>query len=43
MMHEQHTLSSGESVQFDAVLEHSYEILEDATLVIVHLTKQHRF
>ena len=30
-------------VKFDAMLEHTYEILEDAELTIVHLTKQHRF
>ena len=43
MSHEQHTLGPDESIQFDAVLEHNYEILEDAELIIVHLTKQHRF
>jgi transcriptional regulator with XRE-family HTH domain len=41
--HEQHTLGSGEALQFDAVLPHTYEILEDAELVIAHLTKTHRF
>lgn len=41
--HEQHTLDAGDALRFDAVLPHTYEILEDAELVIVHLTKTHRF
>lgn len=40
---EQQELAAGEALKFDAILEHSYEILEDAELTIVHLTKQHRF
>lgn len=40
---EQHTLKPGEALKFDAILEHSYEILEDAKLIIIHLTKEHRF
>lgn len=40
---EQHTLKPGEALKFDAILEHSYEILEDAELIIIHLTKAHRF
>lgn len=40
---EQHLLKAGEAVKFDAVLEHTYEILEDAELILVHLTKAHRF
>jgi len=40
---ERHTLSTGESVQFDAALEHTYEILEDSEMVIAHLAKAHRF
>ena len=40
---EQHDLGPGEALKFDAVLEHTYEILEDAELFIVHLTKTHRF
>ncbi|MGE9291429.1 MAG: helix-turn-helix domain-containing protein [Puniceicoccales bacterium] len=40
---ERHTLSSGESLQFDAALEHSYEILEDSDMIIAHLAKEHRF
>ena len=41
--HEQHTLAAGDALKFDAVLPHTYEILEDAELTIVHLTKTHRF
>jgi transcriptional regulator with XRE-family HTH domain len=41
--HEQHTLGPGEAIQFDAVLPHTYEILEDATLIIAHIQKTHRF
>lgn len=36
-------LDAGESVQFDAIQEHSYEALEDCRLVIVHLRKDKRF
>lgn len=41
--HERHTLGPGDALKFDAVLPHTYEILEDAELVIAHLTKTHRF
>lgn len=41
--HEQHTLEPGEAIQFDAVIPHSYEVLEDVELIIAHLTKTHRF
>jgi transcriptional regulator with XRE-family HTH domain len=41
--HEQHTLGPGEALQFDAILPHTYRILEDAKLIILHLTKTHRF
>lgn len=40
---ESHELSAGEALKFDAILDHTYEILEDAELTIIHLTKQHRF
>ncbi|WOO39410.1 helix-turn-helix domain-containing protein [Rubellicoccus peritrichatus] len=40
---EEHTLRGGESLKFDAALHHTYEILEDADLFIIHLTKSHRF
>ena len=40
---ENHILTPGEAVQFDAVLEHSYRIIEDAEVFIIHLKKTHRF
>ena len=40
---ESHLLHPGEALKFDAVLDHSYEILEDATLTIIHIRKHHRF
>lgn len=40
---ETHELGEGEALKFDAALHHTYEILEDAELFIVHLTKTHRF
>ena len=36
-------LSAGESLQFDAIQEHSYEALEDCHLVLVHLRKGKRY
>ena len=41
--HEHHELAPGEALKFDALFEHTYEILQDAELFIVHLTKSHRF
>ena len=41
--HETHDLAAGQALKFDAVIEHTYHILEDSELVIVHLTKEHRF
>lgn len=40
---EQHVIGAGQALKFDAVLEHSYEVLEDTSLIIAHLTKSHRF
>lgn len=40
---EEHTLEPGQALKFDAALEHSYEILEDSELTILHLAKAHRF
>lgn len=40
---ESHELQAGEAIQFDAVLEHSYEALEDCEVVLVHLRKGKRF
>jgi len=40
---EQHTLTPGQALKFDAALEHSYQILEDCEISIIHLEKTHRF
>ena len=36
-------LEPGMSVQFDALLPHTYEVLEDCEVFIVHLKKGNRF
>ncbi len=40
---EQHRLLPGQAVKFDAALEHSYSILKDSEMFIIHLEKTHRF
>lgn len=40
---EKHRLSPGQALKFDAVLEHSYEIIADCEMAIIHLEKTHRF
>lgn len=40
---ERHELASGESIQFDAIQEHSYEAIEDCEVVIVHIRKDKRY
>lgn len=40
---EQHTLTPSQAIKFDAALPHSYEILEDSEVSIIHLAKTHRF
>lgn len=40
---EQHRLHSGQALKFDAVLEHSYEIIKDSEMTIIHIEKTHRF
>jgi transcriptional regulator with XRE-family HTH domain len=40
---EQHTLEPGQALKFDAALPHSYEILEDSEMTILHIEKTHRF
>ena len=37
------TLTSGESVQFDAVQTHTYEALRDTIFILLHLKKTNRF
>ncbi|MBN1865529.1 MAG: helix-turn-helix domain-containing protein [Victivallales bacterium] len=41
--HERTELKSGEAIQFDALLEHSYEALEDSRFLIIHIRKSKRF
>ncbi len=40
---ETHLLGAGEAVQFDAVQEHLYEVLEPSEFVLLHLRKDKRF
>ena len=41
--HERHELGVGDCVQFDAILEHTYEVLKDCEILILHLKKEKRF
>ena len=41
--HERHELDVGDCVQFDAILEHTYEVLKDCEILILHLKKEKRF
>jgi transcriptional regulator with XRE-family HTH domain len=41
--HETLELTTGESLQFDAIQEHSYEVLEDCRIVILHIKKGNRY
>jgi transcriptional regulator with XRE-family HTH domain len=41
--HERHELSAGDCVQFDAILSHTYEVLEACEILILHLRKNNRF
>jgi quercetin dioxygenase-like cupin family protein len=41
--HEAVEVGAGESLQFDAIQEHSYEALEDSRLILVHLKKGMRY
>lgn len=40
---EVHELAGGESIQFDALLPHTYEACEESELIIIHLRKDQRF
>lgn len=40
---EQYTLKPGQALKFDAALPHSYEILKDSEMTIIHTQKTHRF
>ena len=41
--YESHVLSAGDCLQFDALFEHTYEVLEDCKIIIQHIHKQKRF
>jgi len=41
--HETFTLAAGNSVQFDAIQEHTYEALADTRFLILHLRKDKRY
>jgi quercetin dioxygenase-like cupin family protein len=40
---EQPVLKAGECVQFDAILEHTYEVVENCRVLILHQKKAKRF
>ena len=40
---EKHDLAAGQAIQFDAILLHTYQVIEDCRLVIIHLRKDKRF
>lgn len=40
---ETHEIAVGQSLQFDAVLEHTYRVIEKCKVLIVHLSKGKRF
>jgi transcriptional regulator with XRE-family HTH domain len=41
--HERHVLGAGDALQFDAIFEHGYEVVEDCTVLLVHVLKGKRF
>lgn len=40
---EKHVLEAGDALQFDAILEHSYEALDNLEIIILHISKGKRF
>lgn len=40
---EKHELETGDSIQFDALIEHSYEAAKDSEMLIMHIRKGKRF
>lgn len=40
---EKYELSAGDSIQFDALLAHTYEAVEKCEIIIIHLRKDNRF
>jgi len=41
--HERHHLKSGDAIQFDAILHHTYEALADCQIIVLHIRKGKRF
>ncbi len=41
--YETHVLNAGDCLQFDALFEHTYEVLEDCRIIIQHIHKEKRF
>lgn len=41
--HEKLVLASGEAIQFDGVLDHRYEAIEESRFLLIHLQKPKRF
>lgn len=41
--YETHILNAGDCLQFDALFDHTYEVLEDCRIVLQHIHKQKRF
>ena len=41
--YEENELNAGDAIQFDALLEHTYEAVEDTEFLILHLRKGKRF
>jgi transcriptional regulator with XRE-family HTH domain len=40
---ETHELKAGQSLQFDAVLEHTYAVVQDCRLMILHIAKRTKY
>jgi|TARA_B110000438_G_scaffold152713_2_gene146726 transcriptional regulator with XRE-family HTH domain len=41
--HEEVNLNAGESLQFDAVFEHTYKAITDCELILMHVRKENRY
>ena len=41
--HETHLLNAGNSIQFDTLFEHTYEVIDDCRIIIQHIRKNKRF
>jgi quercetin dioxygenase-like cupin family protein len=41
--HERLTLHAGDAIQFDGILDHRYEAVENARFLLIHIQKPKRF